>query len=100
MKHLLVTLLAFPATASGLVAAPLNVLLFTADDLGHEQLDFHGGGVPDVTPNLSKFSADNHTFLRGHVNIAICAPSRSIIATGRYGFNPLPKKNPHRFFPF
>ncbi len=86
---------------------PLNILLFTADDLGHEQLDFHGGGVSDVTPNLSKFSAENHTFLRGHVNIAICAPSRSIIATGRYGhnsgcygFNKLPKKIPTVFAHF
>ncbi|MFT6179595.1 MAG: N-sulfoglucosamine sulfohydrolase [Akkermansiaceae bacterium] len=88
-------------------APPLNILLFTADDLGHEQLDFHGGGVPEVTPNLSKFSANNHTFLRAHVNIAICAPSRSIIATGRYGhnsgcygFNPLPKKIPTVFAHF
>ncbi|MDA7934293.1 sulfatase [Akkermansiaceae bacterium] len=86
---------------------PLNILLFTADDLGHEQLEFHGGGVADVTPNLSKFSAENHTFLRGHVNIAICAPSRSIIATGRYGhnsgcygFNKLLKKIPTVFAHF
>jgi N-sulfoglucosamine sulfohydrolase len=87
--------------------SPLNIILFTADDLGHEQLDFHGGRISEVTPNLSRFSANNHTFLRGHVNIAICAPSRSIIATGRYGhnsgcygFNKLPKKIPTVFAHF
>jgi N-sulfoglucosamine sulfohydrolase len=84
-----------------------NILLFTADDLGYETLDFLGGKVKDVTPNLSKFARENHSFQLGHVNVAICAPSRSVIATGRYGhnsgcigFNKLPKPIPTVFGTF
>lgn len=87
-----------PATAE---EKPLNILLITADDLGYEALDFLGGTVADVTPNLSKLASESLSFKRAHVNIAICAPSRSIIGTGRYGhnsgcfgFNKLPKDIP------
>ena len=66
---------------------PLNILLITADDLGHEAMDFLGGKVANVTPNLSKLAAQGFSFQHGFVNNAICCPSRSIIATGRYGHN-------------
>ena len=66
---------------------PPNVLLITADDLGHEVMDFLDGKVPGVTPNLSKLASQGLSFQHGFVNAAICAPSRSIIATGRYGHN-------------
>lgn len=66
---------------------PINVLLITADDLGYEVLPFLGGTPKDITPNLSRLATEGMSFHNAHVNIAICAPSRSIIATGRYGFN-------------
>jgi len=66
---------------------PLNVLLITADDLGYEAMDFLDGKVPGVTPNLSRLAAQGLSFQHGFVNNAICCPSRSIIATGRYGHN-------------
>lgn len=79
----------------------LNILLITADDLGYEAMDFLGGEVAGVTPNLSKLASESLSFERAHVNYAICAPSRSIIGTGRYGhnsgcfgFNKLPKDIP------
>jgi len=81
--------------------APTNVLLITADDLGYEALDFLGGKVANVTPNLSRLAKESLSFELGHVTIAICGPSRSVIGTGRYGFNSgcygfnkLPKKIP------
>lgn len=67
--------------------APTNVLLITADDLGYEAMEFLGGKVADVTPKLSKLADESLSFEYGHVNVAICAPSRSVIATGRYGHN-------------
>ena len=86
---------------------PPNVLLITADDLGHEVMDFLDGKVPGVTPNLSKLASQGLSFQHGFVNAAICAPSRSIIATGRYGhnsglfgFNKLPKPVPTVFGTF
>jgi len=66
---------------------PPNVLLITADDLGYEAADFLQGKVPGVMPNLSKLASEGLSFQHGFVNAAICAPSRNIIATGRYGHN-------------
>ena len=78
----------FPATGSSDDEVQrLNVLLITADDLGYEAINYLGGGVPDVTPNLNRLASQSMSFKHGHVNVAICAPSRAVIATGRYGHN-------------
>lgn len=63
---------------------PTNILLFTADDLHAESLGVYGGRPVDLTPNLDAFAAEAMQFDRAHVNAAICAPCRAIIATGRY----------------
>ena len=104
---LLTTLLLTSLTALQAAEPPLNVLLITADDLGHEAMDFLDGKVPGVTPNLSKLASESLSFQHGFVNAAICCPSRSIIATGRYGhnsglfgFNKLPKTIPTVFGTF
>ena len=61
-----------------------NILLFTADDLHAESLGVYGGRPADLTPHLDAFAAAAMKFNRAHVNAAICAPCRAIIATGRY----------------
>ena len=61
-----------------------NILLFTADDLHAESLGVYGGRPNDLTPNLDAFAAESMLFNRAHVNVAICAPCRAVIATGRY----------------
>lgn len=61
-----------------------NVLLFTADDLHAESLGVYGGRPLDLTPNLDAFARESLLFNRAHVNVAICAPCRAVIATGRY----------------
>ncbi len=65
-------------------AARPNILLFTADDLHAESLGVYGGRPTDLTPNLDAFAKQSLMFNRAHVNAAICAPCRAIIATGRY----------------
>ena len=78
-------LLMLSCSACSLSAANgLNILLFTADDLHAESLGVYGGKVADLTPNLDNFSAQGMRFERAHVNNAICAPSRAIIASGLY----------------
>lgn len=79
----------FPLILAPLLAKdkPTNVLLISVDDLGYEVLPFLDGTPKDITPNLSKLATAGMSFHNAHVNIAICAPNRSIIATGRYGFN-------------
>lgn len=61
-----------------------NILLFTADDLHAGSLGAYGGKPTDLTPNLDAFAAESMLFSRAHVNVAICAPCRAVIATGRY----------------
>jgi len=68
-------------------AGRVNVLLFTADDLHAESLGVYGGKVKDLTPNLDHFAAEGMLFNRGHVNVAICAPCRAVIATGLLSHN-------------
>lgn len=64
-----------------------NVLLFTADDLHGGSLETYGGKVKDLTPNLDNFAKQSMTFDKAHVNVAICAPVRAVIATGLLSHN-------------
>jgi N-sulfoglucosamine sulfohydrolase len=63
---------------------PLNILLFTADDLNCDSLGCYGSMVPDTSPNLDAFAAAGMRFERAHVTVGICQPSRGALATGRY----------------
>ncbi len=73
--------------ASEAINEKLNILFFTADDLGRDSLGCFGGRVADLTPNLDKFASEGIRFERGHVTVAICQPSRGVLATGLYGHN-------------
>ncbi|MHC5054681.1 MAG: sulfatase-like hydrolase/transferase, partial [Planctomycetota bacterium] len=75
-----------PPTATAEARARYNVLLFTADDMHAESMRVYGSRT-DMTPQLDRFAASGMVFDRAHVNAAICAPSRAIIATGLYGHN-------------
>ena len=61
-----------------------NILLFTADDLHAGSLGVYGGRPDNLTPSLDAFAKESMRFTRAHVNVAICAPCRAVIATGRY----------------
>ncbi|PXY03139.1 sulfatase [Marinifilum breve] len=67
----------------------LNVIIFTADDLGPDGMGIgaFGSKMQGLTPNIDKLANQGVRFCNAHVNSSICMPSRSIIATGRYGFN-------------
>ena len=67
--------------------APLNILLFTADDLDKHSLGCYGGTVENISPNIDKFAEEGLRFTHAYVNNSICAPSRGILATGLYGHN-------------
>ncbi len=69
------------------MADKLNILLFTADDLGCDSLGCFGSNAPDISPNLDAFAAEGMRFSHGHVNVAICMPSRNVLNTGRYSYN-------------
>ena len=90
-----------PATTAAPAApkAPLNVLFFTADDMGWFTPAAMGSPahIADVTPNLDRFATQSIAFQRAHVTVAICQPSRGALTTGMYphtsgveGFNHTP----------
>ena len=82
LLHAALTLSCFVGTLAA--ADRPNILLFTADDLHAESLGVYGGRPLDLTPNLDAFAAESLLFNKAHVNVAICAPCRAVIATGRY----------------
>jgi N-sulfoglucosamine sulfohydrolase len=73
------------AAADSGATQPLNVLLLTADDLHCESVGAFGGKPAGLTPNLDRLAAEGMRFERAHVNVAICQPSRGVLATGCYG---------------
>lgn len=77
-------LLLFSPPALAAESKPLNILLFTADDLNCDSLGVYGCKVQDITPHLDRFAAEGLRFDRAHVNVAICQPCRGVLATGRY----------------
>lgn len=69
----------------------LNVVIFTADDLGPDGagIGAFGAKIQGITPNLDKVAKAGVRVYNAHVNSAICMPSRGVLGTGRYGFNSL-----------
>ncbi len=74
----------------------LNVVVFTADDLGADEtgVGAFGAKIKGITPNLDKVAKAGVRFYNAHVNSAICVPSRGVLSTGKYGFN----SHQHGFF--
>jgi len=73
-----------------------NILLITADDMNWDAPGCFGGRTPDITPNIDRLASEGLRFEHGHITIAVCQPSRSVLMTGRYphrngaeGFQPI-----------
>lgn len=76
MKSILIAIL---ATLSSAAAAPLNVVLITADDLRPELGCY---GSPALTPHLDAIAARGTTFTQAYCQQAVCNPSRSSMLSG------------------
>ena len=61
---------------------PPNIILVIADDLGYNDVGFHGSDIS--TPNLDKL-AKSGVMLEDYYVSPSCTPSRSQLLTGRYG---------------
>ena len=81
MKHLL-TFLAFVALSiARSLAAPPNVVLILADDLGFSDLACYGSDI--ATPHLDSLAKNGVRFTQFY-NTARCWPSRGALMTGYY----------------
>jgi arylsulfatase A-like enzyme len=67
--------------ASRLTAAPPNIVLILADDLGYGDLGCYGQ-TKIKTPHLDKLAADGIRFTACYAGSTVCAPSRCALMTG------------------
>lgn len=81
LKTLFVTsLLSFTAAT---YAAPPNIIVITADDLGYADTTFTGSrDIP--TPHLDRIANEGAFLKQGYVTASLCGPSRAGFITGRY----------------
>ena len=76
-------LLAFALTLPSAVAAPPNVVLIVADDLGQRDLGCYGSTF-HRTPNLDRFAKDSLRATSFYAMCPVCSPTRASLLTGRY----------------
>jgi len=69
------------ATGAAEAAAPPNVLVILADDLGFSDLGCYGGEID--TPHLDRLAGNGLRFTQGY-NTARCWPTRGALLTGYY----------------
>ena len=68
-------------STGGFAAAPPNVVVILADDLGYSDLGCYGGEI--ATPNLDRLAAEGVRFTQFY-NTARCWPTRAALLTGYY----------------
>src|SRR5262245_10994678 len=64
-------------------AAPPNLIVILADDLGWGDVGFNGR-TEWRTPHLDNFAAQGTTFKRWYTAAVVCAPSRAALMTGKW----------------
>src|SRR5688572_6325242 len=69
--------------ASRLTAAPPNVVLIVADDLGAHELGCYGQKLIR-TPSVDRMAAGGMRFTQFYAGNAVCAPSRCVLMTGKH----------------
>jgi arylsulfatase A-like enzyme len=80
---ILITFLAAIALASGLTAAPPNIVFFLADDLGQRDLGCYGSTFYE-TPNLDRLARDGAKFTDAYAACPVCSPTRASLMTGQW----------------
>src|SRR5262249_60342309 len=75
----ILTLILSPLAA----AAPPNVVLIVADDLGWADLCCYGSKFHH-TPHLDRLAADGVRFTNAYAAAPVCSPTRASIPTGKY----------------
>jgi arylsulfatase A-like enzyme len=64
-------------------AAPPNIVMIVADDMGWGDFGFMGSGAVS-TPNLDKLASESAVFPNGYVPTSLCRASLATILTGQY----------------
>ena len=83
MKTLLVTALFL---AASLGAAPPNILLILADDLGYGDVRCYNAESKVPTPNIDRLAREGMRFTDAHSPATVCTPTRYSLMTGQMAF--------------
>ena len=67
-------------------AAPPNILLILADDLGYGDVGSYNPESKISTPNIDRLAAQGMLFTDAHSPSTVCTPTRYSIMTGRMAF--------------
>ena len=83
MTRLAQLLLAALLAAPSVLAAPPNIVLIYADDLGYGDLGCYGSKAIQ-TPNVDRLAKEGLRFTDAYATSATCTPSRYALLTGQY----------------
>ncbi len=67
-------------------AAPPNILLILADDLGYGDVRCYNAEAKVATPHLDRLAAQGMRFTDAHSPCTVCTPSRYSLMTGQMAF--------------
>ena len=76
-------LLAGSAALPAQSAPPPNIVFIMADDLGYGDLGCFGQKIIQ-TPNIDRLAAEGIRFTDAYAGCTVCAPSRSVLMTGKH----------------
>jgi len=82
-RQIVLSLILLVCGGRGLVAAPPNVVLIFADDLGYADLGSYGA-KQWKTPNLDRLAREGVRFTDFHSSQPVCSASRASLLTGCY----------------
>jgi arylsulfatase A-like enzyme len=83
MKPTLLLALLAPLVALAAPARRPNLIWIMADDLGYGDLGCYGQKVT-TTPHLDRMASEGLKFTQFYAGATVCAPSRSVLMTGRH----------------
>jgi N-sulfoglucosamine sulfohydrolase len=84
---LLVLLLLHAPMVPTRAAEKLNLLLITVDDMSADSIGAFGCRLPETTPHIDRLAKQGLRFMRAHVQVGNCMPSRNVMWSGRYPHN-------------
>ncbi len=99
MRIFLPILAVFGSTLAAAMAAPPNIVVLVADDLGYGELSCQNPDTDVPTPHIDAIAERGVRFTDGYVTAPFCAASRAGFLTGRYQtrfgfeFNPIGARN-------
>ena len=72
--------------AANPAAAPINIVIVLADDLGYGDPGCYNDQSKIPTPNIDRLAAEGLRFTDAHTPSSVCSPTRYGLLTGRYAW--------------